>query len=114
MTKEQSANIQRTIGNIEGQLGVLIASVKDQGDQATQSRRELYNKVNDVAAALTNHGNRIENLESSVAKIEPIVKEFSNIKEQAKGARWAMRFLYACIVGAVGWLMHKFGISMAN
>ncbi len=96
MTQE-SENLQRAIGRIEGQLESLIASVT----RADQSRSKMYEKIESVDGKITDAMNSVDDLDVRISKIEPVISDVSKWRERAIGARMAVTIFVASIGGSV-------------
>jgi hypothetical protein len=97
---EQISALDTKIGVVQGQNNLIIAEQKS----AAEGRRLMYEKIN-----------RIDVLEAAVHRIAPLVDKHEEKHNQAAGAMWLGKTLWALGAGAAGALLAsiagKFGLG---
>ena len=107
MTTE--AEIHQTLGSLKATVDHLGASIKHmtemwlaQEKSASEGRRALYDKVEEVKDTVTALNSRIGSVENTITAIKPAVQEFENQREQQKGAIKLGKVLWAGMLAASG------------
>lgn len=65
---------------------LLAQQMAEDRRESAESRRRVYEKVDDIKHHVSAVSGKVERLESSVASMSPAVTEFVTLKAQAKGA----------------------------
>jgi len=101
MTGEMN-EINRTIGALKASIDYLTAAWGEQDRKATESRRELYCKFEELKTDVTRMIGRVDQLASEVAKIDPAVSAFEAARNQSKGARAIMKLIWGALIAGIG------------
>lgn len=91
------------LGVVQGQLTHIIAEQSKERDD----RREIYVRLNAVEQSAASSKGRLDEL-------APIVSRHEDTHQQARGAAWAMKLLWALFGGLftlAGFLAAKFGLK---
>lgn len=95
------------IGKLEASLEGLQELVRQQSEASRESRTRIYGKLEEISASQHDMKSRLEDLETRITKIEPVIAEAASVKQQAIGAARLLKFQWAMfgglIVGAATW-----------
>ena len=107
-----TANMERSIGRIEGQLEALVKAVSDMSKHSDDSRSKMYLKIEEIDKKVTLATATIEDLDSRITKVEPVIDEVSKWRERAIGAKMTVTIFVASVGGTVAfgfqWLWSHF------
>ena len=84
---EQLAGLSREVSIVQGQNNIII---KEQ-ERASAGRSAIYEKLN-----------KIDTLATTVERIAPLVDAHEKQRNQAIGAMWTAKILWATLAGSVG------------
>jgi hypothetical protein len=111
------AGIQAALLKMSGEIGGLKSTVESISSQwarqetaASDGRARLHQKVEEVKQSVTKLDNRVDNLSTKVAAIEPAMQAFQKEELRQEGAKrlgaklWGLMLLAA---GAAGWAIHE-------
>lgn len=84
---EQLSGLERQIGHLQGQANLIIT----EQSHAAEGRRVMYDKLN-----------KIDALSATVERIVPLVDAHERSHNQATGAMWLGKTLWAAGAGAIG------------
>lgn len=91
------ANTERSIGRIEGKIDLMLAEQA----QAAESRKQTYEKLDDLARKVDQTEAKVESIDNRLEKVEEPVAEFSRWRERGVGALMLISFAAASIGGIV-------------
>jgi hypothetical protein len=108
----------RAIGSLEATVKHLTETWKRQDDEATEGRRRLYDKVDELKVEVSrlashtevdelktrviNLAGQVEGLEARVTAIEPRAEEWNNQQQQAIGSKKVMALVWAGMLTFTG------------
>lgn len=96
----------RTIGGLESTVKNLVTTWQSQEASASQGRRDLHRKVDELREDLHQVGNQVAGALKDIADIKPSVEAFENAKAQAIGAQKLGKWIWAALPfagGGIGW-----------
>lgn len=101
----------RAIGRLEGKLDALIETVKAQGEKSDQGRAKLYERVEGVERATHNLDGRVQTIEGTVKKMNPLVEEFGRLKQRGLGMLMLLGIVWMLLGGlllnGISWIVHQ-------
>jgi len=95
------AEMQRSIGRIEGQLESLVKAVSAMSERSDNSRSKIYEKIETIDSKLTVAVNTVDDLDIRMSKVEPVIADVSKWRERAIGARMTVTLFVASLGGSV-------------
>jgi hypothetical protein len=84
---EQLSAVAGSVGVLQGQINIVIA----ENERAAQKRQAMYERLN-----------RIDSIESTLKRIEPLVDKHEERHNQAVGAVHFGRWIWTVIAGGAG------------
>jgi chromosome segregation ATPase len=117
--------MHQTIGRLSEAIDGLKQTVQNQmtmwanqEKNASEGRRILHDKVEDLKDTVTDVVNRVASVETKLTEIKPEVQEFKNQREQQKGAMKLGKVLWTAMLAgsgtmgaAIGWGVHQLFVS---
>jgi phage shock protein A len=94
-------NINRWIGGLQASVENLTRSWGEQDRKATEGRRELYRKFEELKNEVTRMTGRVDQLATDVAEIKPAVKKFEAAKNQNAGAQRMIKIIWGALVAGI-------------
>lgn len=85
---------ETVVSIIMGGITDIKQSIAEDKRDATESRRRVYDKLEDQSRAMYELTARVATVESSVASMAPSVAEFNSMRTKAAGAGKLGRFLW--------------------
>jgi|ERR1700690_3399022 hypothetical protein len=112
MTGEEQRIDARAFGKLEAKVEHLVETWKTQDRQATEGRRQLHGKfdelkdvmtkaVGDIQVQVGNLGHRVNEIASDFTKIEPQLILSNNEHQQRVGSKKALAKVWATLIGLV-------------
>jgi len=99
-------DLYRRIGGLQSSVETLTKTWGEQDRQATEGRRELYRKVDELKTEVTKMTGRVDQLAEDVSEIKPAVKNFEATKNRGQGERNIIRIVWSILVAGVGALAY--------
>lgn len=93
----EDSNTQRAIGRLEGKMEEVINLLKE----SSASRAKLYEGLEAVRSDIGDMDNRLEKVEGAIHIMDPLVKEFGNLKERWRGIVLVVAVVWLILGGAV-------------
>lgn len=101
-------NSERAIGRLEGKLDALIKTVEQQGQQSSEGRAKIYERIEKVDKDTQMLSGRLDAVEGTVTKMGPVFTRVGSLLERSKGALWVLAiiwlFMGGLILEAVRWV----------
>lgn len=111
-------------GHVREELGALRASVDnllttwgEKDRQATEGRRELYRKFDELKDEVRDTSAKLESLARDFLKMEPAVQRFEIARHRSAGANWALRMVWSALiagVGAIAYVLHEWAGTLIS
>jgi predicted RNase H-like nuclease (RuvC/YqgF family) len=101
--------INRLVGGLKASVENLTDSWKEQDRKATEGRRELYRKVDELSKEVTQMWGQVEQLGREFAEMKPAVRQFEDGQHRTAGATYVIRILWTALVagiGAIAYVIH--------
>jgi|GEM_PF-6956224 len=103
-------NSERAIGRLEGKLDALIKTVEQQGQQSTEGRAKIYERLEKVDRDTQLLTGRMEAVEGTVTRMGPVFMRVGSLLERSKGALWVLAifwlFMGGLILEGIRWVGH--------
>lgn len=109
---ELSPDLLIEFGKLQQGVEQLTRSVTDMEVSSSQSRKDLYEKVESVNRTVAESNQRLANLEKSMSDAQPDLQKFRELRHQATGAGKmgkAVYFVGGGLVAAGTWVLSHFG-----
>lgn len=110
MTGPEINDFSRALGSLEASVANLTRTWAEQERNATEGRRALHRKMDDIKDDVGAMTGRVDSLANEVAEISPAVKEFKQQRERAIGAMKFGRWMWGAMLaaaGMVGWAINE-------
>lgn len=103
--------ISRAIGSLEGLVKSLTDTWVQQDQEATEGRRALYGKFEELKTEVNKTTAKVETLVREMSEIKPAVKNFEAARQRREGANSLMKILWGGVVAfatGIGYLLHDY------
>lgn len=110
MTGPDIHAFSRALGSLEASVTNLTHTWAEQERNATEGRRQLHQKMDDIKDDVSSLTGRVDNMAREMAEISPAVNEFKNARQQAIGARRFGRWIWGAMLtaaGLMGWAINE-------
>lgn len=104
----------RALGSLEASVTNLIKTWSEQERNASEGRRELHRKFDDLKDTLKDEINdlarRFETMATDMTEIKPAIDEFKNQRQRAIGAKNFGKYLWGAMLtaaGGIGWIINE-------
>src|SRR4051812_33060087 len=87
--------MSRAIGSLESSVKTLTETWQQQDREATEGRRLLYDKVDELKSAQAKMASQFTQLTSKFAEIEPAIKRFERERQRKEGANSLAKIIWA-------------------
>lgn len=107
-TEAALREMSRTIGGLESTVKSLVQTWQTQEASASQGRRDMHQKFDAVRLEWAGLAASVANAVKEIDEIKPSVRAFENAKQQAKGAQFIGKFIWAGLPiggGVLGWMI---------
>jgi hypothetical protein len=116
-------NLIAVTAKLEGTVATMTEAWRTQELSASEGRRQLHNKFDDLKDKVTNdltavrldaHDTKqtVAEIGNDIAEIRPEVETLKAIRLQAKGAGIVVKIIYAGIAGLIGAAVGAFGYML--
>lgn len=94
---DRAMSVEAAVGELKGQLGMLISSMSD----ASDSRRRTHEKIDNLGAEIHSIRGEVRTLTKRVTDMEPSWTDYLQKQQQVRGAGTLGRAIWK----AGGWLL---------
>lgn len=94
--------ISRLIGSLQSSVETLTRQWGEQDRKATEGRRELYRKFDEIKGEVTELAGRVGQMAQKIADMQPLVETFDEMHQQGIGSKRTLGLLWAAVIGVVG------------
>ncbi|WP_439392311.1 hypothetical protein ACRQ5Q_22200 [Bradyrhizobium sp. PMVTL-01] len=102
--------LNRVIGELTSKVATLMQTWEHNDREATEGRRRLYQKVEDMNARVGELAGRVDSMGKEVAAMKPSVDTFDEQRQQSIGSEktmTAMRAAFYAFLGVAGGVIVK-------
>lgn len=111
MTDGAIHQVSADIGGLKKSVEILTSTWQQQEQAATEGRRTLHTKFDDVRNEVTKLAGRVDQMSADMAEIKPAIDTFKSARERQLGAQWMGKLIWVAfigIAGAIGGLIVEF------
>ncbi len=98
MSEPTNADLHRTLGVIEAKVEGLRAEFNRERDGAQSHRQSLRETITALAQAVRDLTGQLTALNGDLAEIKPLVNDYRENRDQARGAAKLGRWLYGAFI----------------
>ena len=102
MTEGQINEFSRALGGLQATVASLTSMWERNDREATEGRRRLYVKVDEMKDSLGVLSSRVESLSTDVAAMKPTVRIFDTQHQQGIGTKKTIAMIWSIIVAFIG------------
>lgn len=95
-------DLYRAIGKLEGEVSALRNQWGEQDRKATEGRKMLYEKVEELGTKVTTVTGEVGEIKRDIADFKPIVDETRDRHQRSVGSKKTIAVVWAAFVGIVG------------
>lgn len=102
--------MSRAIGSLESSVKTLTTTWAEQDREATEGRRILYGKVDELKGTQASLAATVATLTGEFAEIKPAIQRFERERQRREGARSLMALIWTSIVAfaaGLGYVGHE-------
>lgn len=107
--------MSRAIGSLESSVKTLTTTWAEQDREASEGRRILYGKVDELKSQQGTLTSRLAQLTDEFAEIKPAIRRFEIQRQRAEGASSLRKLIWTGIVtfaAGLGYVGHEFLIYL--
>lgn len=101
MTAEMH-EVSRLIGSLQSSVETLTRQWGEQDRKATEGRRELYHKFDEIKTEVTELSGRLGRMAEEVTAMKPSVQTFDQLHQQGIGSKKTLALVWAALIGLIG------------
>lgn len=108
--RDRDVEFAQALGGVQEAVETLRRQWEKQDADATQGRRLLYAKVDELRGEQSGVRAELAGLQREMAEIRPAVKQFRDARLRAEGRRGLMAAIWTALItgaGAIGWMIHE-------
>lgn len=90
--------INRAIGALQSSVETLTRTWSEQDRKATEGRRELYRKVDELKSEVTEAKGRVAKVAEEIAEVKPAIKRFEAQRQREEGVRSTVKLIWGGVV----------------
>lgn len=94
--------VSADIGGLKKSVEILTSTWQQQEQAATDGRRELHKKLEDVRHEVTKLAGRVDQMGKEISEIKPAIDTFKSARERQLGAQWMGKLIWAAFIGLAG------------
>jgi hypothetical protein len=102
MTEREIHDMSRAIGALESSVKNLTDTWVRQDREATEGRKALYGKVEELKIEVTTLSGRMAFLERGLAAITPSVETFESLHDQGVGSKKTIAIVWTALITLIG------------
>lgn len=93
--------ISRLIGSLQSSVETLTRQWGEQDRKATEGRRELYRKFDEIKTEVTELAGRVGRMAEEITGMKPSVQTFEQQHQQGIGSKKTVALIWGVIVGFI-------------
>lgn len=94
--------ISRLIGSLQSSVETLTRQWGEQDRKATEGRRELYRKFEEIKSEVTQLAGRLTNMAEEIGRMRPSVQTFDKMRQQGIGSKKTLALMWVGFIGLIG------------
>lgn len=102
MTDGAIHQVSADIGGLKKSVEILTSTWQQQEQAATEGRRVLHSKFDDVRNEVTKLTGRVDQMSKDIAEIQPAIDAFKSARERQLGAQWMGKLIWMAFIGMAG------------
>jgi Protein of unknown function (DUF1515) len=102
MTSGEIHQVSSEIGGLKASVELMTSTWQQQEQSATEGRRELHRKFDDVRNDVTKLMGRVDQMAAEMAEIKPAIKTFQSARERQLGAQGMGKLIWMAFIGIAG------------
>lgn len=110
MTGGEIHQVSADIGGLKKSVEILTSTWQMQESAATDGRRALHAKLDDVRNEVTKLTGRVDQMGKDISEIQPAIEAFKSARERQLGAQWMGKLIWVAFIGLAG----AFGAAVAE
>jgi chromosome segregation ATPase len=99
--RQMAESFERALGELQGSLRFIAESVKSNAADSSASRKQLYERIEDVNRGIQSIETRLDKAEATLREMQPITADIKKWKERAIGAGMFIGLCAAFIGGTL-------------
>lgn len=102
MTGGEVHQVSAEIGGLKKAVEIMTSTWQQQEQSATDGRRQLHAKFDDVRNEVTKLAGRVDQMGRDIAEIRPAIDAFKSARERQLGAQWMGKLIWLAFIGIAG------------
>jgi ElaB/YqjD/DUF883 family membrane-anchored ribosome-binding protein len=94
--------VSADIGGLKKSVEILTSTWQQQEAAATDGRRQIHKKLDDVRNEVTKLTGRVDRMANDIAEIQPAIDAFKSARERQLGAQWMGKLIWMAFIGIAG------------
>src|SRR6266403_778218 len=99
MTGGEIHQVSADIGGLKKSVEILTSTWQLQEKAATDGRRAMHDKLDDVRNEVTKLTGRVNQMGKDIAEIQPAIDAFKSARERQLGAQWMGKLIWMAFIG---------------
>lgn len=102
MTGGEIHQVSADIGGLKKSVEILTSTWQQQEQSATEGRRQLHAKFDEIRNDVTKLTGRVDQMASTLCEIKPAIDVFKSARERQLGAQWMGKLIWVAFIGIAG------------
>lgn len=102
MTAGQVDEVSARLGGVQSAVELMTSTWQRQESSASEGRRELHRKFDDVRNEVTKLTGRVDRMGRDIAEIKPAIEAFKSARARQEGAQWLGKLIWLAFIGIAG------------
>lgn len=102
MTDGAIHQVSADIGGLKTAVEMMTTTWQQQEQSATEGRRLLHAKFDDVRNEVTKLSGRVDQMATDMSEIKPAIDTFKSARERQLGAQWMGKLIWVAFIGIAG------------
>jgi hypothetical protein len=102
MTGGEIHQVSAELGGLKTAVEIMTSTWQRQESAATDGRRALHAKLDDVRNEVTKLTGRVDQMGKDLGEIQPAIDAFKSARERQIGAQWMGKLIWMAFIGIAG------------
>lgn len=102
MTGGEIHQVSAELGSLKTAVEMMTDTWKAQEQSASEGRRLLHTKFDDVRNEVTKLTSRVDEMSRDITEIKPAIEVFKSARERQLGAQWMGKLIWVAFIGLAG------------
>jgi ElaB/YqjD/DUF883 family membrane-anchored ribosome-binding protein len=102
MTDGEIHQVSSELGSLKTAVEMMTDTWKAQELSASEGRRSLHAKFDDVRNEVTKLAGRVDEMSRDITEIKPAIEVFKSARERQLGAQWMGKLIWVAFIGIAG------------